>query len=215
MGLRLFLVVALLGVTGWLHGRWTDRWGEPSFVADAASPLQTIPLNVGDWDGREITREESEVAYRFSPHQIIRRYVNRNTGTSVGVLITCGRPSSMIIEHTPKTCYSELGFEETSEGRRLSVGPPDARSEFFAHTFVKTTPVATSRLRLLWSWGDGQTWSFPERPRIAFSKIPVLYKIYVTREMLSEDEPISDDPALRFLETFLPSVNAALSTGSK
>jgi hypothetical protein len=212
--MRLLLVLALLGVTGWLHGRWTDRWGEPEAIANAAAPLATIPFSIADWEGRDITREESEVAYRASSHQIIRRYVNRNSGSAVGLLITCGRPSSLIIEHTPKTCYTELGYEEVAGGRKVSVGPPDNKSDFFAHTFIKSTPVSTSRIRLLWSWGDGQNWSFPDRPRIAFARKPYLYKIYVTREMLSEDEPINDDPIMPFLTSLLPQLQATLNAGS-
>jgi hypothetical protein len=215
MGMRLVLIVGLLGATGWLHGQWTDRWGEPSDVSAAANALPSVvPLAFGDWEGRDITREESEVVYRANSPQIVRRYVNRTTGAAVGFLLTCGRPSSMIIEHTPKTCYSELGYEEVGDGRRLQVGPNDKRSDFFSHTFIKSMPTTTTRVRLLWSWSDGRSWSFPERPRIAFARTPVLYKIYVTREMLSEDEPIADDPLLSFLETMLPHINTAPAAAS-
>jgi|SRR5262245_3263398 len=208
---RILFVIALLGVTGWLHGRWTDRWGESADVAAAAAALPSVPMVFGDWEGRDITREESELAARSNSPQIIRQYVNRTTGTTVGLLVTCGRPSGMIIEHSPKECYKQLGFEEIGEGRKIPAGPGDARGEFYAHTFVKITPVATTRVRLLWAWGDGRGWSFPNRPRVTLSRYPVLYKIYVTRDMLSEDESLTDDPILPFLEAALPEVTAALS----
>lgn len=211
MPLRLLVVVAILGVTGWLHGKWTDRWGTSGDVDAAAAALPAVPLAFGDWDGRAITREESELAYRSSSPQIIRRYANRSTGAAVGLLITCGRPSGMIIEHNPRRCYGDLGFEESGEGRKVTVGGSGAAGEFYGHTFVKTTPVSTTRLRLFWSWGDSQGWSFPERPRLAFAKKPVLYKMYVTRELLSEDEPLATDPALAFLEAALPDINSSLA----
>jgi hypothetical protein len=214
MRTRLFVVCALLGVTGWLHGRWTDRWGTVPEVRAAAAALPSVPMVIGDWEGRDITREESELVYRSDNPQVIRRYVHRSTGAVVGLLVTCGRPSGMVIEHNPKTCYTELGFEEPTEGRKVLVGPPEARGEFFAHTFVKTTTATTTRLRLLWSWGDGRTWSFPDRPRVAFARNQVLYKIYVTREMLSEDEPLADDSVLSFLEAALPKISEALSGGN-
>jgi len=210
MYVRLLVIVALLGVTGWLHGRWTDRWGASSNVAAAAAKLPEVPLVAGDWEGRDITREESEVAFRSDSPQVLRRYVNRTTGAAVGLLITCGRPGGMVVEHTPRICYKELGFEEIGDGRKVSAGAPDARGEFFAHTFVKTTPVATTRLRLLWAWGDGQGWSFPDRPRVAFASRPVLYKLYVTRELLTEDEPLESDPSLDFLRDALPLLTSAL-----
>jgi hypothetical protein len=215
MRTRLLVLAALLGVTGWLHGRWTDRWGTAPQVRTAAAALPSVPLVIGEWEGREITREESELVYRSDAPQIVRRYVHRSSGAVVGLLVTCGRPSGMVIEHNPKTCYSELGFEEPAEGRKVPAGPPEARGEFFAHTFVKTTPAATTRLRLLWAWGDGRTWSFPERPRIAFAHAPVLYKIYVTRELLSESEPLADDPVLPFIEAALPEITTALSGGTR
>jgi hypothetical protein len=207
---RLLVVVTVLGVTGWLHGRWTDRWGITADVRAAEAALPTVPLVIGEWEGREITREESDLVYRSDAPRIVRRYVHRSTGAVVGLLVTCGRPSGMIIEHNPKTCYTLLGFEEPTEGRKVPAGPPDARGEFYAHTFVKSTAATTTRLRLLWSWGDGPSWSFPDRPRVAFARTPVLYKLYVTREMLSENEPLADDPAVLFLEAALPEVTAAL-----
>jgi hypothetical protein len=216
MWTRVLIVVGLLAGTGWLHGTWTDRWGASGDVAAAATALPSVPLVMGDWEGRDIAREESEVVYRSASPQIVRRYVNRTTGSAVGLLITCGRPSTMIIEHTPKTCYTELLYEEVGEGRKVTVParPPDKSCEFYAHTFVKSTPAGTTRLRLLWSWGDGRNWSFPERPRVAFARTPVLYKLYVTRDMLSDDEPLDRDPALAFLETALPEISAALSGGN-
>jgi hypothetical protein len=214
MWMRLLVVASLLGATGWFHGQWTDRWGA-SGNADGAARLPSVPLTMGDWEGRDITREESEVAARSTSPQIVRRYVHRRTGAAVGLLITCGRPSSMIIEHTPKTCYAQLGFEESGAECDVLVGPPEALSTFHAHTFVKPTPVKTDRVRLLWSWGDGRNWSFPDRPRVAFSRAPVLYKIYATRDLLAEDEPLTDDPVVSFLESTLPEITAALSDGNR
>ena len=208
---RILIIVVFLALTGWLHGRWTDRWGVSGDTVAAAAALPTVPLVLGDWEGRDITREESEIANRSSSPQLLRRYVNRNSGETIGLLVTCGRPGSMIIEHNPKICYSELGFDEIGDGRRVPFTQAEKSSEFYAHTFVKTTPTRTSRLRVLWSWGDARNWSFPDRPRIEFAKLPVLYKIYVTREMLMEDEPIADDAALAFLRAALPELTAALS----
>lgn len=211
MYFRIAIVVALFAATGLLHGRWTDRWGTSVDVAVAAERLPAIPLVLGDWDGRDITREESEVAYRSQSPQIVRRYVNRKTGAAVGVLVSCGRPSGMIIEHTPRTCYTELGYEESGNAQNGKV----EGAEYQSHVFLKTTPAFTSRVRLLWCWGDGRTWSFPERPRIAFANQPVLYKMYVTREMLSDDEPLAEDPVLAFLKAATPELTAALAVGEK
>ena len=138
--------------------------------------------------------------------------MNRTTGAAVGLLVTCGRPSGMVIEHNPKECYKQLGFEEVGEGRKVSAGPADARGDFYAHTFVKAAPTGTTRVRVLWAWGDGRGWSFPDRPRVAFARKPVLYKLYVTRDLLSEDEPLTDDVMLGFLAAALPDLTAALGT---
>lgn len=208
---RLLFLVAVLVATGWLHGRWTDRWGAGGDVDAAAAALPSVPLVVGDWEGRDITREEAPAVYRGTSPQIVRRYVNRVTGAAVGLLVTCGRPSGMVIEHNPKECYKQLGFEEAG-GQKVSVGAGDAKSDFYAHTFVKVTPATTSRVRVLWAWGDGRSWSFPDRPRVAFARTPVLYKIYVTRDMASEDEPLADDATRAFLNAALPDITAALGS---
>lgn len=210
MVLRIAFVLLALGVTGWLHGRWTDRWGASADVAAASARLPNVPLAFGDWEGRDITAEESPLAARATSPQIIRRYANRTTGVTVGVLVTCGRPSGMVIEHTPATCYKFMGFEEPNPGKPVEIGPESFRGKGFAHTFVKNTATSTTRVRVVWAWGDGTRWAFPEYPRVEFARTPVLYKIYVTRDQLSEEEP-GADPALAFLAAALPDLTAALA----
>lgn len=208
---RLIVILVVLGVTGWLHGRWTDRWGQSADVSVAAASLPSVPFVMGEWEGRDITREESEFVMRSDSPQIMRRYVNKTTGATVGLLLTCGRPGGMIIEHYPRQCYRDAGFTEFGDGGKLPCGPAERRGEFYAHTFLKNSPTGTARVRVLWSWSDGRSWSFPDFPRVAFGKQPVLFKLYVTRELLREDDPLTDDPAVSFLQTALPEITAAIS----
>lgn len=209
---RVFFIVAILVTAGWVHGRWVDRWGPSPAAAESAASLGLLPVQFGDWVGRDISPEESQIVFKPTTPQIVRRYVNRLDGTTVCLLLTCGRPAGMIVDHTPKTCYTYFGFEEVGLGKRVAVPAESGQAaEFFAHTFVKATPAFTSRVRVFWAWGDRDTWSFPDRPRIHFAGKPVLFKAYVTREMVSDDEPIADDPATPFLRAVLPELQKCLN----
>ncbi len=209
---RIVMAVGLLIAAGWLHGRWVDRWGSSQEIADAAAVFPNLPMICGEWEGRDITSEESPFAYRSQSPQLMRRYSNRLNGNAVCLLLTCGRPSCMIIEHTPKTCYNSLGYEEFGQGRRQSIAlDNNGQAELFAHTFVKVTPAYTSRIRLYWSWGVRDSWSFPERPRLEFASKPVLYKLYVTREMISDEERIEDEPIVPFLKALIPELNRTIA----
>src|SRR4051812_15976297 len=121
MYLRTVLAVVALAGTGYLHGRWTDRWGPSAAIDEAAAHFARLPLSFGTWEGRDITADESETVYRSAGPKLVRRYVNRADGTSVGVLVTCGRPGGMIVEHNPRVCYGDLGFEEPRAGRTVPV----------------------------------------------------------------------------------------------
>ncbi|MDB5311188.1 MAG: hypothetical protein JWO38_5390 [Gemmataceae bacterium] len=212
MWARVLVAVAILGLSGWVHGRWTDRWGAPPAVAEAAAVLPALPMTIGEWDGRDITADQSEAVYRALEHQVLRQYVHRRTGAAVGVLFTCGRAAPMIYEHTPRACYAATGFEEIGAGTRITVdGGAGPAGEFLVHTFAKSSAASTTRLRLFWAWGDRTTWSSPVQPRFTLGRKPVLFKVYVARQLLSETEPLADDPAVRFLRALLPELQATIN----
>src|SRR2546429_261782 len=59
-------------------------------------------------------------------------------------------------------------------------------------------------------WSAGRGWLARKMPRWTFRREPVLYKLYVAREMSRPDEPVESDPCFAFLRAWLPRVNAVL-----
>jgi hypothetical protein len=213
MWARAVIAVVLLGVAGWLHGQWTDRWGVPAVVAESAATLTQLPMTIGEWEGRDVTADESEAVYRELAPTVIRYYTHRRHGTTVGLLLTCGRPAPMIYEHTPRTCYGKTGFAETAGANRITVAPAGGgpTAQFLVHNFVKESAASTNRLRVFWAWGDRETWSSPEEPRFTLGRKPVLFKVYVTRDLVSEEESVADDPAIPFMQLLIPELQKVVN----
>ena len=205
------VVLLAVGVT---YGVWTDRFGEHPAVGDAARKLEQVPLTAGDWTGRDVGRDDAAFVFKTTAPMILRRYENRLTGDTVGFLLTCGRPKGMIIEHTPRKCYEQSGCEEVGDGRRVAVKTPGGvEAELYSHLFVnKRSPVAAP-IRLFWSWGDGTSWSFPERPRVTFAGDAVIYKLYLTRGLVGDDVAPDRDPALDLMRSLIPELNRVLASG--
>ena len=70
-----------------------------------------------------------------------------------------------------------------------------------------------TRLRLYWAWNDGQGWNAPDDARwtyVAYRHSPVLYKLYVLRD-LSGATPVSkEEPCQAFLQAMLPEMDRTL-----
>jgi hypothetical protein len=213
--MRAVVVLALLGATGWLHGRWTDRWGASGDVDAAAAALAAVPDAFGEWARVDIPPQELAKVYKSDSRQVVKRYRKGGDGPAVCLLLICGRRDSMIIEHNPTTCYKDwLGFQELPGGRKVAAptGPGGRADEFYMHTFVKPG-VTPTQLRLMWGWGDGRGWSYPDEPRVALAGAPVLYKLYATRDLApGEEQDGSPDPILLdFLTAAVPAIDAALA----
>ena len=67
------------------------------------------------------------------------------------------------------------------------------------------------QLRIFWTWfGDG-TWQAPDSPRLTFAHLPVLYKLYVVRELPPRPERLEQDPSLDLLQQLLPALASVLA----
>ena len=202
-------IAALIGSTaliacGIVHGFWTDRWAAPVETTQAAERLNDIPLELGDWDG-EILEVKPNEAGASVAGCIKRRYVHRKTGTTVSLLLVCGRPGPVSI-HTPEACYGARGFSvgvknryEAGEGDRL--WKTDA---------VRDTTTEETRLRQNWGWSDGSAWTAADEARVQFARRPVLHKLYVVRELSGLNESNRNEPCEEFLTHLLPALRKTL-----
>jgi hypothetical protein len=209
-------VLAVL-LCGALQGAWSGRWAPSSHALDdAAARVARVPLTIGDWEGRELGFDRRIKEGARLAGGIMRRYENHKTGEALSVMLVCG-PSGPIAAHTPEVCFPGNGFRMAEGRTRRSVPEPgvEGPAEFYRARFARTTsPVPDSQI-VLFSWDARGRWEAPEGDaRGAFARYPVLYKLYVVREVAGADDRASEDVAVDFLRDFLPAFRATQAPAS-
>jgi hypothetical protein len=198
-----YVAIVLVLLCGIVHGFWTDRWMVSRAPAEAAERLRQVPMTAGDWQAQEIPPDS-----RFTEAitgQMYRRYVNRTNGNVVTVALICGLPGPVSI-HTPDVCYKAGGFDVATPLKytQPAQGQTPA-ADFLTSDLSKNRSTGQVYQRIFWSWNTTGTWRVPGRdPRFAFPSEPVLYKIYLIREMNSAGEPLEDDPCVDLMRQLLP-----------
>jgi hypothetical protein len=209
--LPLAATAMILAVTGYLHGRWTDRWGISETMTAAAAKLQELPLTIGDWDGSYREMDPDVLALTGGAAAVVPRYTNRRTGEVIDLMVLYGRPGPVSV-HTPEVCYTGAGYQPTSAPSHWDVGLEHAgAAQFWTGIFVQPHRNDSSTiLRILWSWsGDGR-WTAPDSPRVTFASKPAICKLYVIHPLTDENEPLEKDPCNEFARAFLPELNRVL-----
>jgi hypothetical protein len=201
----------LLVASGIVHGLWTNRWLVADELQNVSVQLESLPMQLGDWEGRphEIDARQLTVA-EVSGH-VSRRYVHRRTGTDISFLVLAGRPGPLAV-HQPEVCYAGSGFAKLGRKERWD-GPADSPlrgCSFWATRFARSG-ADPQTLRVFHAWGPAGDWSAADNPRLAFARLPVLYKLYVVRRLSAPDEPLDKDPALDFLRVAVPELRKCLN----
>jgi hypothetical protein len=200
-------------VSGGAAGFWSGRWGSPSSLREAAARLERVPLTAGEsWDGHTAELSEREVALTELEGYLNRRYVHRDTGAVVTVLLVCGRPGPVSV-HTPEVCFSAAGYGQVGAARAYD-GPAGSRARFRVLDLRKGNPATPTSLRIFLAWGSNGEWSAPANPRLTFAGRPYLYKLYVIREMTRAGESLEEDPAGELITGLLPQLQEALFPGA-
>jgi hypothetical protein len=195
----------LVIVCGVVHGFWTDRWAAPVETAAAAARMEQLPMDLGDWSGQIV--EDKNPTAGGTAGSIQRRYVNRKTGEAVNIYLVCGRPGP-VATHTPEVCYAAGGYEV---GAKSKADLYDGAA-FWTADAVRRKATEESRIRLYWGWTAGAGWYAPDDARIAFHRAPVLFKLYVQRELAAAAPPVADEPCAAFLRVLLPALDRTLFT---
>lgn len=203
------LVILAIVASGVVHGMWTDRWGAPLDVAAVATRIGEIPDDLGDWQGQPL-EQDSRPPKGVAGH-LHRRYVNRRNGETVTVAIVGGRPGPISI-HTPDACYGANGFEVATRTRyALPHEPGEPAAEFWAANFQKNRASERTQLRIFWAWSCDGTWQATDNPRLTFAREPILYKLYLIRELMSPDQPLSpEDPCVALMQQLGPELQKVL-----
>jgi hypothetical protein len=204
---KIGLLVVL--VCGLVHGLWTRRWERSSDLDRAVPRLGEVPLTVGPWQGKPEPLDERMAAFAGVAGSWMRRYTHAGTGQTVTVLLMCGRPGPVAV-HTPEWCYRGVGFvPEPAES--WTVTPEEGGpAEFWVGKFRQEDAATPRVLRILWSWNATGRWQAPNQPRLAFARHPVLYKLYVIRELSSPTEGLEEDAGAALLRELLPVLDRTL-----
>jgi hypothetical protein len=210
--LPLVTVVAILVLAGVVQGLWTGRWHTSAALEEALTRLDAVPLTLGDWHGQALETDAEQREQAEAAGSLYRRYENRQTRATVSILLVCGRPGPVSV-HPPDVCFRGAGYEPAAAPARAEVplDAPGPAASFWTAEFVKRDAGVSHRLRLYWAWSADGTWATPANPRLAFARVPALYKLYVFREVPSgADSRADDEPCLVFLRQLLPELNHAL-----
>src|SRR4051812_35665079 len=98
----------LLGF-GVAEGKWTNRWHQSHAAEDAGRRLAEIPLTLGEWQGTSGELDPRQAVKAELSGSILRQYTHKSNGTTLTVLLVCGRPGPVSV-HTPDVCFAGSGF---------------------------------------------------------------------------------------------------------
>src|SRR5262249_45459950 len=147
---------------GFVHGLWTDRWRVAPEIDEAAARLPKLPRVLGDWRGSDLKLDQRQLARGGVAGHVARRYENPLTGTTVNVVVVCGRPGH-IAAHTPDVCYGGAGYllEGTPETQTIKDEFTGQEGQFLVARFTKQQGAVQERLRLFYAWKGSGSWEAP------------------------------------------------------
>src|SRR5581483_5422738 len=120
------IVVALVVVigSGLVHGVWGDRWQKSTALEEACARVAQVPLELGDWHGKEVIVDDEEFRRAGAEAYWMRTYTHRRQPLSVLVILMCGRAGRMSV-HTPEVCYQGAGFQMLGTPRATKIAWAD------------------------------------------------------------------------------------------
>lgn len=202
------LAIALVAISGYVHGAWTGRWQSAEVLARAAETVKQVPKTIGDWDcvqENQLTQEELDLASVAG--YVSRQYRNRRTNETVQFVLMCG-PAGPIAVHPPTACYTGLGYQQVGETVpyrcALQDGTSAVGNAFQTARFESPRRGDTVQPHIYWAWSTNGRWQTPESPRLAFVGSPVLFKAYVAFETDAGVKSNGQSPAAAFLDVALP-----------
>ena len=205
----LVIALAIIVPVGIVKGRWTGRWTPSETFNFRLAAIGRIPLNIGDWTGRDINPEARTYERSGVVGGRMIRYENAS-GEAISVMIVCGRPGPTSV-HTPEACYAGAGYEPASARVPISVSDEqEGADELWASDFLKEDTATPEYLRIFHGWSIGGPWRASVNPRRDFAGSDSLYKIYVVRPMSRVAAGPSSDPAIAFMRRLFPEMRKAL-----
>ena len=202
--------LALIAACGVVHGMRSERWHKSQMLEEALTRVEQAPMEFGDWKAEAIEGDAAAFAQAGAQAYWTRIYTNARKRQSILVILMCGRAGRMAV-HTPEVCYRGAGYElfDKPAPTMLRSDGGDDLGRFNTARFAKGSTLGSS-LRLYWSWNPGDGWQAPANPRWEFRGRQFLYKLYVSHDVATGNEP---DAAAELLRHLLPELEKTLYAG--
>lgn len=202
-------------------GRMTDALipsaaaGSSESLDRAAQRLDAFPASFGAWSSTSGTISEQEQSVACIHHYIRRNYHNADSGYNVEMTLLCG-PAGPMAVHPPTACFEGVGYTLKS-GPVIATFSSENKTqadEFKVSKFEHRSSSLPHSVRAFWGWGQGQSWTAPARPRMAFRGRSWLYKLYVTDRTIIRPGSGSIPQAESFLNEALTVLRSTLVPAS-
>lgn len=200
-------LLALVGASG-ADAVLNHGLHDPAAVKAAATRLNSIPEQIGDWTSslEAIDARERRIAEIVG--SVRRSYRNSENGYVVSLTILCGAAGPMSV-HPPTACFEGVGYELSSGPSVVTFADADdAPSSLNRAMFRLPGSQMTDVVRVFWGWSDDGRWTAPANPRLAFRGQPYLFKMYVVDRSLPQADDVRQSEA--FLEEALPEIRKGL-----
>jgi hypothetical protein len=182
-----------------------QRWNAPAELTAAAAELAKFPGEIGRWTAVEdMPIEDPALQMLESAGYVHRRYVNRDTGQSIQLVIIVGPPGPTAA-HTPEICFSSRAYNITNERTKTIVESSTGQRHSFWIIDFTTRNAFADGLRVYYAWSQGSAWLAADFPRFELAGGPLLYKIQLATYVSPYLGEGTTDPGRQFLDEFLQS----------
>jgi len=200
------VALAMTAGTALVHGRLTNRWGQPEGMLAAVARVDAFPRQIGEWQAEDSSELSSGTVEMLQCQGYMQRnYTHQKTQETVSVALLVGPPGPMSV-HTPEVCYPRRNFQITKDPERLSLAGDD---QIWGIT-LRSPQLDARTLRVYYAWTDGKQWEAPDEPRLAFAGRDYLLKIQLASYVEARSAAAQSDPCLKFLHDAMPTLNQAL-----
>lgn len=202
--------LALVIGGGVWQGRLLGRW-QPLPNA-AVVDLSSIPRDLGEWKSTEFELPAKDVKMAEIDRYLGRHYEHADSGQIITVLIVSG-PGGPISVHPPEVCFAGRGYTKDSVIVPVKIPSLETDRDHQFSMAIFRGPESTDghRVQLFWSWSDSGIWSTPSNPRLAFARLPRIYKIYVSRTLLPTQGREDVQECVDFMHLLLPEFERLMS----
>jgi Protein of unknown function (DUF3485) len=201
---RVGLACAVLVGSGFVRSKQAERiQGQIDRSLTESFALESIPNTLGDWQGEPTEIDEQIVRLSGARDVVTRRYVNRNTGVAIDMILLFGTAVDMY-GHTPEVCYPAAGYTLVSSPELRRVQTPSGDASFRTLVYAKGEGAAARLQEVNYTWRHNGRWS-PELANYKLlERIPGMYKVHIARHTTGRERREIGNPSEAFLRALLP-----------